>query len=132
MTQKCAPFDFERPQVVNCPPLLRDFAIRVQTKTLFYKALDFKTDSLNTDKNAQTLLPSPGIVFSFELNREILALERIGARAGIRRSSNRLKKATKFMQDFIGPLLRKKMPAVQSLTCKGTGNLTSPCAEHVP
>ncbi len=46
-------------------PVSRHLAIRVQNETLIYKAPDFKTDALHTDKYAQTLLPSAGIVFKF-------------------------------------------------------------------
>ncbi len=46
-------------------PVSRHLAIRVQNETLLYKAPDFKTDALHTDKYAQTLLPSAGIVFKF-------------------------------------------------------------------
>lgn len=46
-------------------PVSRRIAIRAQAKNFMYKAPDFEVSSLRTDKYAQTMIPSVGVVYKF-------------------------------------------------------------------
>lgn len=46
-------------------PVSRHLAIRGQAKTFLYKAPDFKVESIRTNKYAQGMVPSVGLVYSF-------------------------------------------------------------------